>query len=533
MNMRQKLFKDENGENLSGSITVTMTIVLFLIIAVLMVTLEHAYVNAGRTLALETFDKALESTLGDYYAPLYAQYGLLAVSLSENNTYEGTEDIAEAVENMLNYAIGSDSSSGLWSMNVNSCTFDSGASLTTDGGEAFINQLKGQTMYDAALYLTEELSDLKGEDFSTVKNWLGESKNVVETGNLSNQDESSESEDGDGDLEENELFTSLKNILEGNLYEWWFVDADDISKNNLVFDSLPSRDNNYFYSECLFEELSIDDEALKSGEYLTNLVNESFYQLFEDLLDAKDYVSDKSYMIAYAGLNMDCYVSNNVDGKLMYEQEYMIFGSLSDKQNIKSMAWSIFGIRLLADLLYFMTDTDVQNELKSLVGEYVEIEWLAATILILATVVISIENAIVETAAILLGKNVDFAVNKNSQSIQVAEILSFNKEMVNIKAKKYIGVTTAKFGYQVYLHVFMMMISKELLMYRMMDIIQVNICKNYDENFRISNCMVGYSASAKISIPARFVNLGIFSESIKSSSYSYTLQSTVYMPGGW
>ena len=59
-----------------ASITVTMTLVLFMVISLLLVTLEHAYVTAGRTLALEAFDRSLESVLGQYYAPLYAEYGL-------------------------------------------------------------------------------------------------------------------------------------------------------------------------------------------------------------------------------------------------------------------------------------------------------------------------------------------------------------------------------------------------------------------------------------------------------------------------
>ncbi len=520
-------------ENLSGSITVTMTIVLFLIIAVLMVTLEHAYVNAGRTLALETFDKALESTLGDYYAPLFAEYGLMAIALSENNTYEDTEAVAEAVENMMNYAIGSEATTGLWNMKISNCTINSGASLTSESGEAFINQLKGQTMYDAALYLTEELSDLKGKDFSSVSSWLGSSKNVVKAANATGETDFSDADEGDEESDENKLFESLKSSLQDGLSGWWFEDTDDLSKKNLLLDSLPSKDNNYFYSECLFEELTIDDDDIKSGDYLTDLLNDSFYNLFEDLLEADDYVSDKSYLITYAGLNMDNYLSNNIDGKLMYEQEYLVFGSLSDKTNIRYMGWSIFGIRLLANLLYFLSDEDAIADLTAMVAEYVEVPLVAAVLLILATVVIAIENAVVETAAILLGKSVDFAVNKASQAVKASEILNFNKSMISLKAKNYEGVTTAKFGYQVYLHVFMMMVSKELLMYRMMDIIQVNICKNYDEDFRLSNCMVGLSASADLSLPARFVNLGIFSKSIRNSSYSYTVESTVYMPGGW
>jgi hypothetical protein len=321
--------------------------------------------------------------------------------------------------------------------------------------------------------------------------------------------------------------------LQDGLSGWWFEDTDDLSTKSLLFDSLPSKDNNYFYSECLFEELTIDDDDIKSGDYLTDLLNDSFYNLFEDLLEADDYVSDKSYLITYAGLNMDNYLSNNIDGKLMYEQEYLVFGSLSDKTNIRYMGWSIFGIRLLANLLYFLSDEDAIADLTAMVAEYVEVPLVAAVLLILATVVIAIENAVVETAAILLGKSVDFAVNKASQAVKASEILNFNKSMISLKAKNYEGVTTAKFGYQVYLHVFMMMVSKELLMYRMMDIIQVNICKNYDEDFRLSNCMVGLSASADLSLPARFVNLGIFSKSIRNSAYSYTVESTVYMPGGW
>ena len=125
----------KKSKEIKGSITVMMALVLFMVTSMQLVILEHAYVRAGRTLVYQTFNKALESAIGAYYAPLFTEYGLFAMAVGEGMSYEDYSEIEATIEEVINRSLGDNGSNkqGYFKdVVVGSCTTDGRTSFTDD-----------------------------------------------------------------------------------------------------------------------------------------------------------------------------------------------------------------------------------------------------------------------------------------------------------------------------------------------------------------------------------------------------------------
>ena len=63
----------------------------------------------------------------------------------------------------------------------------------------------------------------------------------------------------------------------------------------------------------------------------------------------------------------------------------------------------------------------------------------------------------------------------------------------------------------------------------MMDLIQENLRYEYEDTFRIRNCVVNYRVQARISMPEQFFSLplAIHREALSIRGYQYLAQNTV------
>lgn len=561
---------------LCGSLTVMMSLVLFIIVSLMLVTLEHAYLNAGKTLAFQTLNKALESALGNYYAPLYTQYGLFALPLGEGLSYEDISALEESMAAMAEVTFSGtedvETDGFLWDMDIYGCVVMDEAYMTDINGDLFKEQVKDTTAYDLVLEISGELLSLEGEDISIIKDLLTDAKDsLMESGEEESNEEGSDqtnsvdkSEDSTEQADETsnknedsvqdvnnkstesketeekesaeedesgvvEVYETLKAFFTDGFSGWWFEDAGKLSEREVDVFELPSFEyyGDYEGTE-LFEEPDFSQLVFDDGEYLDELIDSSFVTDFQNALDnLLEKGSTKVSLAGYSVMNMDNYLTDNVDGELKYEQEYLIFGGGSDEYNVKKAGWSIFGIRLIANLIYFLTDEEMGEEVSSYVSGITGIAKWVTILMVIVEVVLAVENAIVETAAILAGKKVDFAVSKGSLSVGLSELFSFSKSLIMSKAENYTGVSNIKLSYEMYLFIFMLMLNEDLLTFRMIDIIEVNMKKLYDSDFFMEDCLVGFSTQMIFDIPTRFTSIGLYGGPGKEDEYEYRVQSVI------
>ncbi len=505
-----------------GSITVTLTLVLFLVIALQLVTLEHAYVTAGRTLAFESFDKSLEAAISLFYAPLYTEYGLLAIPVGNGFDYS---DIWQVEAKVQQYFNDSYEKGGLWDCSIENTKISKEAYLTAASGEVFLSQVRDDVLYEGALVLAEEVLKLADNDFADLKSLFEDKKGEL-TEEVTEQDYE-EAETGF-----KSVWNTLKAFLSDGFAGLWFESIEDISTKRLNITELPSRTVFGLDSETaedeLFEVPEATNEKIGDGSYYDELVNSDFFENFSSSLSqVKQSAEDKFALVAYSNLHMDNYLKNeNKAGAINYEQEYLIYGTSSDNLNIRKASWSIFGIRMTAAMLHLLSDPTRKAEMEEWLARFNITPKLRAALGLLATIVWASLIAIVETAAILKGKKVDFNVSSGSLSVRLSELLAMTKDNIMSKADKYKGVSKLKLSYSGYLNIFMFMVSSEKLTIRSMDVIEANMRKNYSDSFRLNRALVGFSASAELGFSPRFLSLGIPGVG-GGSSYSCQLESAV------
>ncbi len=485
-----------------ASVTVTMTLVLFMVLSLMLVTLEHDYVVCGRTLALQVFDKSLESVLGCYYAPLFSDYGLLGVPVGDGFLLKDSEEIEAGIEQNFNHVFKDGS---LWNMTLSDTELNGKITLVSDNGGRFVSQIKEEVLYEGVLSLGEELLKLSEGEPSAFDGLF--------SGAEEESDEDSKEEEPEAGVKE--IIDTLKTFLKEGLSGLWFEDTSGISTKRLDVSDLPSRTEGGYDTEDedeLFVLPEFDDMLIDSGDYLEEMTDgnpwESFLEKGSELADS---LSDRAALVAYAGMYMDNYVKNDYKaGALNYEQEYLIFGTPSDNLNVRRAASAIFGIRFCSSLFYLATDAERQEELDSWLGAFNMSEKIRLLVKTLAVVVWAVQNALVETAAILKEKSVDFIVSAGSLQVELDEILSMSKVRIMYRASHYKGGSGIKLKYENYLSVFMLFIDKEKLSYRMMDIIEMNMRKNYEENFRLRNTLIGFSCSGKVGYGQKYLSLTFF-----------------------
>ena len=119
------------------------------------------------------------------------------------------------------------------------------------------------------------------------------------------------------------------------------------------------------------------------------------------------------------------------------------------------------------------------------------LKYVATTVFLL---IWALEEAIVDTAALLSGKKLPIYPTKEDECILFSELLLFTKQMIadKVEQKKEIGIILA--DYTEYLQFLLFIKGKATLCYRAMDLIQTNLQKNGLVDFRIRNCI----CSAKI-----------------------------------
>lgn len=579
---------------LCGSLTVMMSLVLFIIVSLMLVTLEHAYLNAGKTLAFQTLNKALESALGNYYAPLYTQYGLFALPLGEGLSYENISALEESMAAMAEVTFSGtedeETDGFFWDMDIYGCVVMDEAYMTDINGALFKEQVKDATAYDLVLEISGELLSLEGEDISIIKDLLTDVKDSLKDADEGNTDEedtdneepgeegtdvkgsdennsvdksedtteqanvtSDKNEESVQDVNNNstenketekteekesaeedesgviEVYETLKAFFTDGFSGWWFEDAGKLSEREVDVFELPSFEyyGDYEGTE-LFEEPDFSQMVFEDGEYLDELIDSSFVTDFQNALDNMlDKGSTKVSLAGYSVMNMDNYLTDNVDGELKYEQEYLIFGGGNDEYNVKKAGWSIFGIRLIANLIYYLTDEEMGEEISSYVSGITGIAKWVTILVVIVKVILAVENAIVETAAILVGKKVDFAVSKGSLSVGLSELFTFSKSVIASKADNYTGVSNIKLSYEMYLFIFMLMLNEDLLTFRMIDIIEMNMKKLYDSDFFMEDCLVGFSTQMIFDMPSRFTSIGLYGGPGKKDEYQYRVQSVI------
>ncbi len=241
-------------------------------------------------------------------------------------------------------------------------------------------------------------------------------------------------------------------------------------------------------------------------------------RMLDALADGAEALAEKLLLLAYIEEHFACYQDVPDRGALFYQKEYLAFGSLYDKSNVESAALSIFGIRVLMNLIHTFTSAEKTLEATecatAILGSF-GLPFLVAAGTYVILFVWALQNAGVETAALLQGRKVPFVVTGASFAVDFAEVFALGKEARLRKAAAYNAISGLE--YRHYLTLFLLFCDEDTLTARAMDMIQCDMRLYYDPEFDFVKCIYGFGIQATASLPAQYttVSFGQFAPQSK------------------
>lgn len=205
---------------------------------------------------------------------------------------------------------------------------------------------------------------------------------------------------------------------------------------------------------------------------------------------------DEMYLAAYMNDNFSSYINPmpEMEHQLDYELEYLAVGKKSDVDNLRTMADRILFIRFLVDFAYAFSNPELEEEALVLGEELSLFLGLPASGPIVAKVLIaalSLTEALLDVHQIFQGGKVPVIKDPLTWT---THFYSFIPQLVT-KAKVKKGKVNA--GYNEYLQLFLLMGKDKVHLYRMMDIMQVNVAAE-EEGFRMKDCVFRFRWEADI-----------------------------------
>ncbi len=195
---------------------------------------------------------------------------------------------------------------------------------------------------------------------------------------------------------------------------------------------------------------------------------------------------------------------------LAYEMEYLLGGELTDKDNLEEVIKKLTAFRTILNYLYLRTDREkaaLAYETAVALAGYTCMEPLILLTQNLILMTWATEEAIVDTAALLQGKEIPVFKSKATFLIRYEELLVFGRELVQKKAEEMKEICAGSLCYEEYLYFLLCNMEKAQKLRGIMELIQDNIRLRYDAGFVFENCIYGSGVSVTFSMEEKFVRL--------------------------
>lgn len=313
------------------------------------------------------------------------------------------------------------------------------------------------------------------------------------------------------------------NVFQGLISDGIFsliIEEEGLSKETISKDNFPSQslveqkgtENNMDPEELADAIQDSSEEENCVADHLDGYNKEG-----EAVESGKEEMVDQVLLCEYVVDHFKNY--RNKDTKkieketvLECEQEYILFQKESDYENLKSAAMKMIFYRTVFNYLYLLSDSTSRMKAKSTATAMVGFTGMAPLILVTEHLILitwSLEESLVDTRALLVGKEVPLLKTKKTFQIQYQELLLISKELIQ---KKVEGIPAEQKGtigltYEDYIRIFLIMEGKEKIIYNTMDVIQLNMQKRYNKEFFMKNCIFGIGVTVNCSIEDKFLSI--------------------------
>lgn len=439
-----------------GEITVFLSLVFVILMAFITGILEASVVQTAKNLSRLEADRAIFSVFGEYHRQLLEEYGVFAMDGSYG---AGTYTEENLIKRMHYYG-----TEGM-DHNIEGIQY-----LTDNRGQPFREQVVG---YMEQKYGIGQLKDMaQMTDVWEEQSIQGENMREIEGTILDDYKELTGTEDdGQGEgpfgyLEtiENAGILSLVLPKDMKLSGKMLNLETQASYRNLItgYGTFPSRKN-----------MDGMEEKLLFNEYV-----------LDKFQNAVDY-QEKNVSSDGGGQKSD----DKKDRSLLYETEYIISGKSSDKENLESVLFKIFLIRMSLNYVYLMGDSSKKAQADALaivLATLMLMPQISQALKQLILLAWAAGESVVDLRSLLSGHKVALVKNSENWQLPLHSLLLLGTDSDSVQGTD----TQSGISYEDYLRAFLFLGNTGDIAMRTIDRTEENLRYiNGTDNFRADFCI--------------------------------------------
>lgn len=548
-----------------GSITIYLSLVLVSVLLLISVIIESARMNVVQSESKSFTYLAADSVLAGYARQVYEDYGILLVwedkvlkeqlikylqaniDLADLNiggtnimatrvkgikinkvdyvAKNGGEEFIDQVMSYMKYALVTetvDELIDLYSNNIDNQRKDDTTEYMTN-----VNEEKSSKISKIVEEINNDIASLKEEDIN--KKLITKKKRVsfinkinkilekIEDYQKEKKEFLNKETEGDDYIDSNfNILEQIKNKIKGEELidssddkERWKHIGEEVNKRiedlkvKIATEEDEKNKGIYESAKKLLEKsilsLVIDDTSNISSASISdsNLPSKKGY--------SKSNVShntiEKAKLIMYGGLKFGNYQSLLKKSNLNYEMEYIISGKDNDRSNLTNTVEQMVAVRNIVTLAYLITDETKMSELSAISASAttaIGLPFLEPAIKGVLTEAWALAEAINDVRILMAGEKI--SITKNNEN--------WNTKLMSLFDSKIKGTDKkASINYQQFCYLLMMKENINILALRMLDVIHINVKKNYNGQFDANKCFSGFSMEAQYEAAPLFVSM--------------------------
>lgn len=520
----------EGGRHIKkGSITVFLTFVFVLILSLVTAFIENVRVITSEAYVSIASDSAIEMIFGNYNKELYDEYGLFAYGGYNGIGISDFEyGLLEIINKNLEFKPGNSlkTYSNLYRLKDISCEADS--YYTLDEDKVFLGQISDYIITSVAdnvkEYVTKDGSSSVSMDgtldeaikyengaYDTDSSGDGNNNSGTSAGNTDKPSEEESDESLKSDAAGGNPLKALENLINNGLL-------------SLVCDVSKVSEAKIEAAEEGFVSKEKDDDSSSAAKFLKSLADgDESKELDQDNLikqAGSGSSADKLKYIYYAEKVLASYVDSKYN-TVHYGLEYLAAGKETEKENLAYVVRRLLIIRTLVNMAYVSTNASFQS--KSLATATAIVGFTGIAPLITATqwlilTILAFEEACIDVTALMEGKKVPLVKSPADFKMKYEEICSVSHNFFKRKGKSYKkadgGNISSGISYKQYLLLLQVLVPKQKLKNRIIDIIQFDLRKRVNQTFEFRECICAALCNISYNIPYAYsyVKTGFFSK---------------------
>lgn len=208
----------------------------------------------------------------------------------------------------------------------------------------------------------------------------------------------------------------------------------------------------------------------------------------------------KAFIGQYIFDKFQCYTDDGEVHCMDYEIEYILEGKSSDKDNLNQVVNKIIAIREGFNLVYLMKDSAKREEAYAMAAAITGFTGMPVVIRVTQFLILgawAYAESVVDVKDLLEGYRVSVMKNSDEWNLSLSGIKNLVSTDENKENRR--GLT-----YEDYLRFLLFSQDKSQQIYRILDVIELNVRQKYNDNFHFSECIVGVEVYTQYEVKRLF-----------------------------